>query len=449
MPSTYTSSLRLVLPATGELSNTWGTVFNAGATSLIDSSIAGTSSITMTAANYTLTSSNGASDEARAMFLVLGGTPGGSYNVIVPAVSKLYFVTNNTGAAQTVKTSAGSGISVPNGARMALRCDGTDVLEALNYFGSLTLGAALPVASGGTGVATSTGTGSVVLSTSPTFVTPILGTPTSVTLTNGTGLPLTTGVTGTLPVANGGTGAATFTANNVLLGNGTSAFQEVAPGSNGNVLTSNGTTWQSTAPAGGVTTISFGSTGLTPSTATSGAVSVAGTLAIANGGTGATTLAGANIPVTNVANTFTATQTFSGSSSALAAVLTDAAEVATISATAATGTINYDITTQSVLYYTSNASANWTVNFRASSGTSLNTAMSTGQSVTVAFLVTQGATAYYNNVVQVDGSSVTPKYQGGTAWAAGNASSIDAYVYTIVKTGSAAFTVFASQTRFA
>jgi hypothetical protein len=449
MPSTYTSSLRLVLPATGELSNTWGTVFNAGATSLIDSSIAGTSSITMTAANYTLTSSNGASDEARAMFLVLGGTPGGSYNVIVPAVSKLYFVTNNTGAAQTVKTSAGSGISVPNGARMALRCDGTDVLEALNYFGSLTLGAALPVASGGTGVATSTGTGSVVLSTSPTFVTPILGTPTSVTLTNGTGLPLTTGVTGTLPVANGGTGAATFTANNVLLGNGTSAFQEVAPGSNGNVLTSNGTTWQSTAPAGGVTTISFGSTGLTPSTATSGAVSVAGTLAIANGGTGATTLAGANIPVTNVANTFTATQTFSGSSSALAAVLTDAAEVATISATAATGTINYDITTQSVLYYTSNASANWTVNFRASSGTSLNTAMSTGQSVTVAFLVTQGATAYYNNVVQVDGttSGVTTRWIGG-APTAGNASGIDSYRYVIIKTGSATFTVLASVNQF-
>jgi hypothetical protein len=110
-------------------------------------------------------------------------------------------------------------------------------------------------------------------------------------------------------VASGGTGAATFTANNVLLGNGTSAFQVVAPGSNGNVLTSNGTTWQSTAPAAGVTTISFGSTGLTPSTATSGAVSVAGTLAIANGGTGATTLAGANIAVTNAVNTFTGTQT--------------------------------------------------------------------------------------------------------------------------------------------
>jgi hypothetical protein len=75
--------------------------------------------------------------------------------------------------------------------------------------------------------------------------------------------------------------------------------------------------------------------------------------------------------------------------------------------------------------------------------------MSTGQSITVAFLVTQGGTAYYNNAVQVDGSSVTPKYQGGTAWSAGNASSIDGYTYTIVKTGNAAFTIFASQTRFA
>jgi len=151
----------------------------------------------------------------------------------------------------------------------------------------------------------------------------------------------------------------------------------------------------------------------------------------------------------STAQTFTSTKTFAGTSSALAEILSNAAEVATISATAATGTINYDVTTQSVLYFTTNASANWTVNFRASSGTSLNTAMSTGQSVTAAFLVTQGSTAYYNSVVQVDGTTVTPKYQGGTAYAAGNASAVDVYMYTIVKTGSAAFTVFTSQTKFA
>jgi hypothetical protein len=147
--------------------------------------------------------------------------------------------------------------------------------------------------------------------------------------------------------------------------------------------------------------------------------------------------------------TFTGTNTFSGTSAKLAIVLNDAAEVATVSATAATGTIAYDITTQSVLYYTSNASANWTVNFRASSGTSLNTALATGQSVTVAFLVTQGSTAYFNNVVQIDGATagVTTRWLGG-APTAGNASGIDSYRYLIIKTGSATYTVLASVTQF-
>jgi len=148
------------------------------------------------------------------------------------------------------------------------------------------------------------------------------------------------------------------------------------------------------------------------------------------------------------ANSFTAKQTFTGSSSVISSKFVNAVEGITVSATAATGTINYDATTQSILYFTTNASANWTVNFRASSGTSLNTAMSTGESITVVFLVTQGSTAYYNSVVQVDGTTVTPKWQNGSAPTAGNVSSVDAYSYTIVKTGSAAFTVFASLVQF-
>ena len=147
-------------------------------------------------------------------------------------------------------------------------------------------------------------------------------------------------------------------------------------------------------------------------------------------------------------NTFSGKQTFTGSSSVISSKFTNALEGITVSATAATGTINYDVTTQSVLYYTSNASANWTVNFRGSSGTSLNTAMATGEAITVVFLVTQGTTAYYNNAVTIDGSSVTPKWQGGTAPSAGSVSSIDAYSYVIVKTASATFTVFASKIQF-
>jgi hypothetical protein len=162
--------------------------------------------------------------------------------------------------------------------------------------------------------------------------------------------------------------------------------------------------------------------------------------------TGASTLAAISV---SGLGSYTNTQTFSGSTSALAAKLKNALEGVTISATAATGTIAYDLTSQAVLYYTTNASGNWTLNVRGNGSTSLNSLMATGESVTIAFLVTNGATAYYQSAFQVDGNAVTPKWQGGTAPTAGNASSVDIYTITIVKTGSAAFTAFAAQSRFA
>lgn len=129
--------------------------------------------------------------------------------------------------------------------------------------------------------------------------------------------------------------------------------------------------------------------------------------------------------------------------------LSAAAETVTISATAATGTINFDVSTQSILYFTSNASANWTLNIRGSSSVTLNSIMSTGQSVTITHIVTQGATAYYNAAVTVDGTSVTPKWLGGAAPSSGDANSINVYSYTLVKTGAGSFTVFASKSLFA
>lgn len=196
MPSSYTSSLRLTLPATGELNGTWGTTVNTGITQLVDTAVAGYVSIAMSDADYTLSAANGATDEARNMFVDMTGTLTAARNVICPTAEKLYFFKNSTtgGYALTLKTSGGTGISVPNGKSMVLMCDGTNVIDATSHMSSLTLASALPVASGGTG-------------------------------------------------------ATSLTANNVLLGNGTSAVQAVAPGTSGNVLTSNGSTWQSTTPS--------------------------------------------------------------------------------------------------------------------------------------------------------------------------------------------------------
>lgn len=359
--------------------------------------------------------------------------------------------------------------------------------------------------------------------------------------------------TGVLNTANGGTGASSLSNNGVLYGTGAGAVGAVAAGTTGQVLTAttgSAPTWDSV-----VNSLSFGTTGLLPSSATTGAVTATGTLVAANGGTGnnvyvigdllyastttaltrraavasgqylssagvgvapnwsaALSLTGASLVLSGTAipaggtagsgymfsstsnygiffgsgaptlsaargsiyqrsdglpyyntngttgwdqltgladiATITGTKTFSGTSGQLAAKLANAAEPALISATAATGTITYDVCTQSIVYYTSNASANWTVNLRCSSGTSLDTAMATGDVVTVTFLVKQGGTAYYNSAVQVDGSAVTPLYQGGTAWSAGNINSVDAYTYAITKTAAATFTVFASQVQF-
>jgi hypothetical protein len=158
-------------------------------------------------------------------------------------------------------------------------------------------------------------------------------------------------------------------------------------------------------------------------------------------------------PTTGTLATLAGTETLTGKTLTSPIItnplITEIRETATISATAATGTIAYDALTQVVLYYTTDASGNFTVNFRGSSGTSLDSVMSTGQSLSATFLVTNGATAYYNSAVQVDGSSVTPKWQGGSAPTSGNASSIDSYTYVIIKTGSATFTVLASVTKFA
>ena len=147
----------------------------------------------------------------------------------------------------------------------------------------------------------------------------------------------------------------------------------------------------------------------------------------------------------STAATLTGTQTLTNktltSAVANTPILVSPEERMTVTATAATGTINFDALTQGVLYYTSNATANWTLNVRGDSGTTLNTALATGDAITVSFLVTNGSTAYRHTALTIDGSAQTVRWSGGTAPTAGNASGIDAYSFTIIKTASATYTV--------
>jgi hypothetical protein len=202
---------------------------------------------------------------------------------------------------------------------------------------------------------------------------------------------------------------------------------------------------------------SFAFSGSTSGATTLQATAVAGTNTLTLPPTSNDTLVGRATTDTLTNKTLTsptintptiATPTITGGTNSTS-VLVSPEERTTVAATAATGTVAFDASTQSVLYFTSNASANWTLNIRGNSGTTLNSILATGDAITVTHLVTQGSTAYYNSAVQIDGSSVTPKWQNGAAPSNGSTNSIDAYTYTIIKTASATYTVIASQSKFA
>jgi hypothetical protein len=243
--------------------------------------------------------------------------------------------------------------------------------------------------------------------------------------------------------------SAATSGSSILYGNGSGGFSNVTIGSG--ISFASGTL-SATGSGGTVTSVavSGGTTGLTTSGGPitgSGTITLAGTLAIANGGTGASTLAGANIALTNAANTFAATQTFNGTSATFGTALLDTNEVVNVVAAAPSATTNFYVQSGSVQYYTTNAANNWTLNIAFSSGTTMNTALAIGQSVTFTLVTTQGSTAYYNNAVTIDGTSVTPKWIGG-APTAGNASGLDVYRFAVVKTASATYTVLASLTQY-
>lgn len=204
MPSTYSPSLRIELPGSGEQSGVWGTTTNNNLGTLLEQSITGVQAITMVDANYTLSNYNGVSDEARKAVLVVSGTNTAVRDIIAPLVTKVYTVKNNTtgGYAINIRAASGSSVSIPNGVTSAVYCDGTNfnlaLTQTLIAAGSGisvgVVGATNTISFGPLSSATlaaaltdETGTGSAVFATSPTLVTPNLGTPTTLVGTNITG----------------------------------------------------------------------------------------------------------------------------------------------------------------------------------------------------------------------------------------------------------------------
>lgn len=258
MANTYTTGLRLVKPGLNDAG--WGTTVNDRLTDLVDQAVVGSVDVAVTSGGTTTlpTIADGTSSAARNMTLVITGslTSVQTATVRVPAtvtdIAKLYSVINSAGGTVTVETSGGASVAVPDGRSMLLRVTSAGVYEAVNYSVSFSLGTALPATSGGTGQS-SFAVGDLLYASSTTAISKLTVGATDAVLTVAAGIP---SWTATLPVASGGTGAATLAANNVLLGNGTSAVQTVAPGTAGNLLTSTGTSWTSSpAPAGGVTSL--------------------------------------------------------------------------------------------------------------------------------------------------------------------------------------------------
>jgi hypothetical protein len=278
MASTY-SALKIELIGTGEQSGTWGTTTNNNlGNDALGEAITGSADVTFASGDVTVTlTDTNASQTARNLRLNLIGTTGGARSLILGSgcqIEKLYLINNTCADAITVKNTSGTGIAVAAGKSMFVYNNGTNVVDAVTQFNgtiSLTSGVTgtLPIANGGTGTTSTTftnlttnvtgtlpiangGTGS----TSTTFVNAATNVTGTLPIANGgTGSTSTTfvnaatNITGTLPVANGGTGASTLTSANVILGAGTSAVTFVAPGSSGNILTSNGSTWTSAAAA--------------------------------------------------------------------------------------------------------------------------------------------------------------------------------------------------------
>ncbi len=237
MASTY-SPLKIELIATGEQSGTWGTTTNTNLGTALEEAITGSADVTFASGTVTLTlTDTNASQTARNLRLNLTGTSGGAQNLIVPAIEKLYLVNNGCADAITVKNSSGTGIAVPAGKTMFVYNTGSNVVDATTHLSSLTLGSALPVASGGTASTTAQGAMNT-LAGATTSAYYLRGNGTNVVMAALAAADLS----GTVAVANGGTGQTSYTDGQLLIGNttGNTLTKATLTGTSNQITVTNG-----------------------------------------------------------------------------------------------------------------------------------------------------------------------------------------------------------------
>lgn len=412
--ATYTTNGGIKKIATGDESGTWGTSTNTNF-DILDRLTNGVGSITLSGTTHTLTTTDGTLSDGMFKVLVLGGSPSGTNTITVAPndAQKLYFIKNGSGQSAVISQGSGANVTVPNGESRIVYCDGAGagaaVVDISSDFGALAASNNLSDLASAVTALTNLGLTATAAEINYNDITTLGTVQASKTVTAdangdiqfGDGDKILLGDSSDLQIFHDGT-------HSYVQDNGTGNLR--LKGSNINLESNSGhDIFQGI--EGGAATIYY-----------------------SNAAKIATTSTGIDVTGTAVTDGVTVDGTLD---------IEEVYEKVT-TATSTTGTISFDTTAQGVEFYTANQTANRTINF-----TNVNANLAVGQSVTSAVLLTQGSTAYYLNAYQVDGSTVTPKWSGGSAPTGGNASGIDVYTFTIIKTADATFTVLASQTQFA
>jgi hypothetical protein len=474
MASTF-SNLGLNLQATGENSGTWGSITNVNLQD-IDNAISGVYNLTVTGSTTLAFTTNSSSttftDEAgRNKTIILSGSlTSTTITITVPNIEKDYYIINNSGATAVISSGGSTTVSIVTGSKniVVVNASATSVLSALpadqvnspggttnavQYNSSGSFAGSTNFTFDGTtvGMQTATALNLTVTTLSATNLTAVTSTVTTANLAtaNITTANIVTANVTTANIITANVTTANIITANITTANVTSLTYTNATGTTANLVTANIAT-------ANVTTLKFNTaTGIydnnsNPELIFTVAASATNYLTIANSSTANNPSISATGSDANVGINFSpkglGKVTLAGTGKIQAT-----AELVSVYATAANSTVNYYVSNQAVMLYTTAATANWVLNIAGNATTTLNNFLNTNESLTVAHLVNCGSTAYYATSIQVDGTTtgVTTKWQGGTAPTSGNASSIDSYNITVIKTAATTYTVLAAQTKFA